>query len=61
LYGKGHGAITENVTSLLFAEDLLHHDIMLCGTMRRNMNEILHELLPKRTREVESSIFAFHD
>jgi CO dehydrogenase/acetyl-CoA synthase gamma subunit (corrinoid Fe-S protein) len=29
--------------------------------MKRNRKEIPNELLPKRRREVESSIFAFHD
>jgi hypothetical protein len=59
---KFNGATTDNLfTDLLLAENLLHRDIMLCGTMRRNRNEISHELLPKKRKEVESSIYAFHD
>jgi hypothetical protein len=59
---KSRGATTDNfLTSLILAENLMRRDITLCSTKIRNRNEIPHELLPKETRGVESSIFALHD
>jgi hypothetical protein len=57
-----HGATRDRfLIGLLLAENLWHNNIILCATMTRNRNKIPHELLPKKRKEAESSIFAFHD
>ena len=60
--GTGYGITTDNFfTSIPLASELLNRKLTLCGTMRKNKQDIPPVLLPHRSRTEMSSVFAFKD
>lgn len=62
LEGSGQNVTTDNYfTSFNLAQKLLHKNITLLGTMRKNRKELPKELVVAKGREVKSTLFAFRD
>lgn len=58
----GYGITTDNFfTSIPLANELLEKKLSLCGTMRKNKQDIPPVLLPHPSRAEKSSVFAFQD
>lgn len=60
--GGGYGITTDNFfTSIPLANELWNRNLTICGTMRKNKQDIPPVLLPHRSRTENSSLFAFQD
>ena len=60
-YQSGCQVVTDNFfTSIELARKLCQKNLTLLGTIRRNKKEIPKELLQTKNRQVNSSVFAFH-
>lgn len=59
-YRSGRNIVADNFfCSIPLAEELLHEQLTLVGTVRRNKPEIPVEMQPSRSRPEKSSLFAF--
>ena len=60
--GKNRNLTTDNwYTSYPLAKELLKNKITLVGTLRKNKKEIPSEMMPNKTKPVNSSMFAYQD
>ena len=58
--GTGRNIVCDNFfTNIPLAEELLHRQTTIVGTLRKNKREIPPELLPNKDRPEKSSVFAF--
>lgn len=58
----GYGITTDNFfTSIPLANELWDRKLTLCGTMRKNKQDIPPVLLPHHSKAEKSSVFAFQD
>lgn len=60
IYKTGRNVTVDNwFTSIPLANNLEKHKLTLVGTLRKNKKEVPLEFLPKKSREVKSSLFGF--
>ena len=58
--GPGRNIVCDNFfTNIPLAEELLHRQTTIVGTLRKSKREIPPELLPSKDRPEKSSVFAF--